>query len=761
MQFKRLWIALAIVLIASFGVLGGVGYKGMKSAPPIPQKLITTDGQVLFVGSAVMDGQNVWQSLGGQEIGSIWGHGAYVAPDWTADYLHRECEIILNQWAKEQGASNYAALSVESQAALRARLEQMVRRNTYDAETGTITVEPVQAAAYKQLADYYAGVFQNGRGDYAIPQGALTDPAKQQRMAAFFWWTAWAASTDRPGQSVTYTQNWPHEELIGNRPTGNAIMWSIISFVMLLAGVGTLVWYFGSKDDAPEQDLKPQTDPLLTLNPTPSQRATIKYFFVVAALWLVQIGLGAVTAHYGVEGNAFFGIPLAKWLPYSITRTWHLQLAIFWIATSWLATGLYIAPAVGGSEPKGQRLGVNVLFAALVLVVGGSLAGEWLGIQQKLGNLWFWFGSQGFEYVDLGRLWQILLFGGLVFWLWLMYRALKPALAKRDDNYALLMMFVVSAIAIPAFYAAGLMYGQRSHLVTAEYWRWWVVHLWVEGFFEVFATVVIAFLFTRLKLLSVKSATRAALFSTVIFLSGGIIGTFHHLYFTGMPASVMALGAVFSALEVVPLVLVGKEAWENIRLTRANPKAPWLGAYKWPVYFFVAVAFWNFVGAGLFGFMINPPVSLYYVQGLNTTPVHGHTALFGVYGMLGLGLMLFCLRALKPGVAWKEKPIAAAFWLINIGLGAMVLLSVLPVGLLQAWASVNHGTWYARSAEFLHGPYMNTLKWMRVPGDSLFALGALILGYFVLGLMLGYSYDRERSQEHEAEEVPMQAAVGE
>ena len=219
----------------------------------------------------------------------------------------------------------------------------------------------------------------------------------------------------------------------------------------------------------------------------------------------------------------------------------------------------------------------------------------------------------------------------------------------------MLILFLISAIAIPLFYAAGLMYGQRSPLITAEYWRWWVVHLWVEGFFEVFATVVIAFLFTRMKLLGIRTATRAVLFSTVVFLSGGIIGTFHHLYFAGTPNSVLALGAVFSAMEVVPLVLIGFEAWENIRLARGNTKAVWVQAYKWPIYFFVAVAFWNFVGAGLFGFFINPPVALYYMQGLNTTPVHGHTALFGVYGMLGLGLMLFCLRASEAGAGLERQ----------------------------------------------------------------------------------------------------------
>src|SRR5581483_6013975 len=330
----------------------------------------------------------------------------------------------------------------------------------------------------------------------------------------------------------------------------------------------------------------------------------------------------------------------------SVARTWHTQIGLFWIATSWLATGLFIAPAVSGYEPKWQRLGVNMLFVAVLLVVVGSLTGEWLGIKQYLGKYWFWLGSQGYEYVDLGRFWQILLFIGLVFWLFLMWRALKPALMRRDENRSLLMLFLISSIAIPLFYGAGLMYGQRSNLTTAEYWRWWVVHLWVEGFFEVFATVVIAFLFTRLRLLSVATATKAVLFSTVVFLSGGIIGTFHHLYFAGTPNVVLALGATFSALEVVPLVLIGFEAWENIRMARAKE---WLSAYRWPINFFVAVAFWIFVGAGLFGFLINPPIALYYMQGLNMTPVHGHTALFGVYGMLGIGLMLFSLRAMQPG----------------------------------------------------------------------------------------------------------------
>ena len=740
MQYKKLWIALSLVMLVSFAVLGGVGYNAINNAPPIPAAVISTDGRVWFTGDTIRDGQNVWQSTGGQEIGTIWGHGAYVAPDWTADYLHRQSEIVLNRWARQGSFADYQSMPAQSRAALQGRLTELTRRNTYDPASDSIVLDPDRAAAFEELAGYYADIFGNGQNAYAIPAGALTDPVKQREMAAFFWWTAWASGTNRPGEEVTYTQNWPHEELVGNRPTGGTVVWSVISFVLLLAGIGGMVWYFGSQEHRPSTDPMPRRDPLLGLRPTPSQKATVKYFFVVAALWVVQVALGAVVAHYGVEGGGFYGIPLAKWLPYSVARTWHLQIGIFWIATSWLATGLYIVPAVGGTEPNGQRLAVNALFVALICVVVGSLAGEWLGIQQKLGNLWFWFGAQGYEYVDLGRVWQILLFAGLVFWLWLMWRGLKPALARRDQTYSLLLLFLISSIAIPLFYAAGLMYGQRSPLITAEYWRWWVVHLWVEGFFEVFATVVIAFLLTRLKLLSMTTATRSVLFSTVIYLSGGIIGTFHHLYFTGTPNSVLALGAIFSALEVVPLVLIGFEAWENIRLSRGTALNPWISAYKWPIYFFVAVAFWNFVGAGLFGFMINPPIALYYVQGLNLTPVHGHTALFGVYGMLGLGLMLFCLRALRPGLMWKDRPLAIAFWFINIGLAAMVLLSTLPIGLAQAWASVEVGMWYARSSEFLHTPILTDLRWMRMFGDTLFAFGAIVLGWFVLGLITGHSF---------------------
>jgi nitric oxide reductase subunit B len=748
MSHRKLWIVFAAVILVSFGILGYYGREIYRQAPPIPKRVLTEEGKTLFDGQAIRDGQNVWQSLGGQELGTIWGHGAYVAPDWSADYLHRESMFMLDHWAKAEGAGSYAQLGAERQAALRARLEAELRRNTYDPATGDLKVSPLRAEAYRALRAHYAGLFQDDpaladlRDSYAIPANAIKDPARSGMLSAFFFWTSWACVTQRPGQEITYTNNWPPEELVGNRATGSLLVWTAFSVILLLSGIALLAYYYASfPEKDPENADLPETDPLLALKATPSMRATLKYFWVVAALIVVQMVLGSVTAHYGVEGSGFYGFPLAEWLPYSVTRTWHVQLGIFWIATSWLATGLFIAPAISGYEPRFQRAGVNFLFVALLAIVIGSLAGEWMGVMQKLGYVSnFWFGHQGYEYVDLGRFWQAFLLVGLFLWLFLMTRAILPAFRNARESRHLLGMFLLSSAAIALFYGAGLMWGRHTNLAVAEYWRWWVVHLWVEGFFEVFATTVIAFLFVRMRLLRAGPATATVLFSTVVFLTGGIVGTFHHLYFAGTPTSVLALGATFSALEVVPLILIGFEAYHNLTLSKA---APWVRAYRWPIYCFIAVAFWNLVGAGIFGFLINPPLALYYMQGLNTTPVHGHTALFGVYGMLGIGLMLFVLKGLGPHKVWKNGLIHFSFWSINGGLALMVLLSVLPVGILQAWASVQKGLWYARSAEFMHMPYMEQLKWLRVVGDTIFAVGAVALGVFVLGLKTGWSLKRE------------------
>ena len=708
-------------------------------SPPIPKSVETSTGEVLFTSADIQRGQNVWQSLGGMQQGSIWGHGAYLAPDWSADWLHREAEILLSLIAGKDILKT--PISENARHELHeAMLREQLRENTFNPATGVITVSVERAQAIHSVAKHYQGLFQAQhdflklRRDYAFPLHSAINNEDAHALTAFFFWTAWSAVTNRPGDDISYTSNWPHDPLVGNTPSASVFMWSIISILLLLAGVASLVWYYVRQYDNWRADLEPETgfakeDYLQAAAITPSMRATAKYFWIVTALFTAQVLLGIVTAHYAVEGQGLYGLPLVDYLPYVITRTWHTQLAVLWIATAWLATGLYVAPLLSGYEPKFQRHGVNFLFFSLLIIVGGSFTGQWLAVHGFISNLKinFWFGHQGYEYIDLGRFWQIYLFIGLLLWVMLVLRALWPALQQKHSS-SLVFLVIVSTISIGLLYGAGLMWGQHTHISIMEYWRWWVVHLWVEGIFEVFATAIISALFVRMGLLRSSVAAIMVLFATIIFLGGGVLGTFHHLYWSGTPLAVLALGSTFSALEVVPLLVVGFEAYNHAKLDK---QALWEKAYHWPFMFFSAVLVWNMIGAGLFGFLINPPIALYYMQGLNTTANHGHAALFGVYGMLGIGLMLYCMRGLTDIRQWNHNLLKITFWSLNIGLAMMTFLSLLPQGLWQTYASVKHYYAYARSADFMHSTLMEAFVWARVPGDIVFSIGTFAFLGFV------------------------------
>lgn len=742
-HYRKFWYILIAILGLTFTLLGFFGAEIYRKAPPIPLYVITSDGKTLMTSEDILDGQSAWQSVGGMQLGSIWGHGAYQAPDWSADWLHRELLSWLDITSHELYKKPYDDLSEKEKVLIQYELKKEYRTNTYDETTGKIIVSPVRAKAIAQTSSYYDKLFSDApefkvtREHYAMKEMTLPNPERRTKMANFFFWTSWAASTERFDGTATYTNNWPHEPLIDNRPTSENLVWSIISIILLIAGVGGLIWAWSFLRSHDEQDQPaPTQDPLSLFKLTPSQSSLGKYLFLVVALFGFQVFLGGFTAHYTVEGQSFYGLNVSKWFPYSLVRTWHIQSALFWIATGFLAVGLFLVPIInGGKDPKYQKLGVDILFWALVAVVLGSFTGNFLAIAHIMPPEWnFWLGHQGYEYVDLGRLWQIGKFLGIVLWLVLMMRGILPTLRKPGGDKNLLALLTASVVAIGLFYGAGFFYGEKTHLSIMEYWRWWIVHLWVEGFFEVFATTALAFIFSSMGLVSQRMATTASLASASLFMLGGVPGTFHHMYFSGTTTPVMAVGATFSALEVVPLIVLGHEAWENWRL---KDRAPWVQKLHWPLLFFVAVAFWNMLGAGVFGFMINPPISLYYIQGLNTTATHAHAALFGVYGFLALGFTLLVLRYIRPTYVLNDKWMKTGFWWLNTGLALMLFTSLLPVGILQMIASAKEGFWYARSEVFMQSEILKTLRWVRTIGDVVFIIGALAVIFQVMnGLFL-------------------------
>ena len=757
MATKGLRNAAVVAFVASMALLLVGGYFARDHVPPIPERV--TSGSIgLTDGAAIRRGQEVYQRYGLMDHGSVWGHGSLRGMDFSAFTLHSLGALVKEYLTAERigekpRSDAYTALPPRPRRdmdALDASVIRELRTNRYRSATQTLELTPAQAYALEQIRLYWEQEFRDGDPRYGFLPNTIPTAAERRDVADFFFWTAWAAGTNRPELTYSYTNNWPPDRTVGNTASTEALVWSIGSVLALFVVLGIVVYvvhrwrFFYGESKAVEAAYG-----LLEIPVTPSQRASAKFFLIAGLLFVVQIFNGGLLAHYTVHPGSFYIELIGQMYPYSWAKTWHLQLAILWIAISWIGTAIYLAPLAAGREPAGQRLLVNILFGAAVAVAVGSLLGEVLGIKGYLGQAWYWLGHQGWEYLELGRLWQILLLGGLIFWLVIVYRAMVPVLRapaqeteEAADRRALTWFYVLSAVFVVAFFGFGLFYGRGTHLTIADYWRWFVVHIWVESIFEFFGVAVISLFLVTLGLVSARSALRVAYLTAILVFVSGIPGTAHHYFWYGGPSFWLALGGVFSSLEPIPLILLVVRAWMEYRSIReAGREFP----YRWPLYFLTASSVWNFLGAGVFGFIINLPIINYYEHATYLTSNHGHTALFGVYGMLAIALILFAWRGLVDKKHWNDRILAISFWGLNGGLFLMFLTGLLPIGLLQVWHSYEQGFWYARSADFYEMPVVQTLgNWRILPDAIIIVLGALPLLYFLLS-----TYARLRGPERE------------
>jgi nitric oxide reductase subunit B len=718
-------------MLAGFTVLIFIAVLAYRDAPPIPDRVLSTSGETLFTGQDITSGQEVFLKYGLMENGTIWGHGAYLGPDFAASYLHHLGVDAAEAGAQKLFGRSMGQLSREEQETVNEEVRLLLKQNRFDPEKNTLVFTEPEAASYRNQITGWGEHFKRPARDGGLKENYISDPGELRQLTSFFAWAAWASVANRPGRDHTYTNDFPYDPLVGNRPTADAILWSAISLITLLAGTALVLFAFGKFDYLGWKGETPLPHPsMLAGAASESQKATIKFFLVVAFLFMAQVLAGGATAHFRADPGSFYGIDLQKVFPSNILRTWHLQLALFWIATSYVGGGLLLARALGETEPKGQVWGINLLFWALVAVVGGSLIGEYLGINQILGNLWFWFGHQGWEYLDLGRGWQVLLALGLVLWAVLLYRGLASAM-QDPERKEISWLFMLSALTIPFFYLPAFFFGSTTGFSIVDNWRFWIIHLWVEGFFELFVTVMVAVIFSRLGVVSRITATRIIYLDAILFLGAGIIGTGHHWYWTGQSNVNLALSSIFSAMEVVPLTLLTLDAWDFIRLTRGQRDAlgkPVAIPHKWTFYFLMAVGFWNFVGAGIFGFLINLPIVSYFEVGTVLTPNHGHAALMGAFGMEAVALMILAFRQVSTDSQWahREKYIRVSFWGLNSGLALMLAGSLFPGGIMQLYDVLNHGYWHARGLDYLNQGFVKRVEWARLPGDAIFIVFGVI-----------------------------------
>lgn len=712
----------AITVAAAVGVLTYGTVAAARAAPPIPDRAVTAAGVVVYTHADVVAGKKVFQRADLMDFGSLYGNGSYFGPDWGTDYLHRQTVLMRDLAARMTAGSAYAALPMDARRQVDASVRADVRTNRY--RDGVLTLSAGQVAAYQRLTGYYTRLFRDGDKSLGLTAGLVKKPADAGHLTAFLSWVAWTSVTQRPGHSYTYTNNWPYDPGVGNTATGSLLLWTWLSLALaaVLAACVYLVnrRFMAAPAGTPDSPGLPSEVPL-----TPSQRSTGKWFLLVPTLLVVQGLVGAVMAHYFADRSSFFGLDIRSLLPYQVAHAWHLQLAIAWIAAAWLAAGLFLGPLVGRREPRRQRLLANLLWGAVVAVVVGSLLGIYFGVRSSgRGLSWWWFGNQGLEYLQLGRFFQIALFAGLLVWAVLLARAFQPALRRRGGLGSLEGLLLYSGIGIGVIYLFGMLplSEPMTSATMTDYWRWWVVHLWVEGMFEFFTVAVIGYAVLSMGLLPRRFVERTVMLELILVFGSGIIGTGHHFYWVGDPAVWLSLGAMFGMLEVIPLAFMLARAWREYRLVRTAGRAfPQRTAFR----FFTAAAIWNLVGAGLLGGVLNPPIVNYYEHGEFLTVAHGHAAMFGTFGLLAIGLMYLALRGITSPDWWTDRLPTWAFWLFNAAIVLWLALTALPVGVAQVFAATEHGYWYARSLAFYNG--WTVAQWLRLVGDIAFLVGGGIL----------------------------------
>lgn len=731
---KNWWLPLLIIFVISIAGVSIIGMHTYTEAPPIPN-FVSSKNEKLFSKNDVLDGQAVFLRYSLMQYGSMFGDGANRGPDFTAEALHEiAASMQLYYKSKYSSETNSELLHYT----LSEKVKAEIKRNNYQDATNELILTDAQIFAVTSLKKYYINKFTNPNAPGAFkPYGYIKDTTQLKQLAVFFYWGAWVCGAERPEKNYSYTHNWPFDPIAGNTPSAPIILWSILGSLGLILGIGLVLYYHGRLEQLDDMTYTRNPQAFMSYNqiadfsPTLIQKSTYKYFFAAILLFGLQVLSGILTVHDFVGLEQMFGLRFSQLFPITITRSWHVQLSILWISACWIGASFFMMSLLVPQQSKQQLRLVNIIFYLIVFMVGGALMGMFAGPLGLLGEAWYWWGNQGWEYMEPGKFWQILL--GVVFILWaiVIYKGVKPVM-KLKQPWALPNWLVYATFSIIILLISGFIATPKTNFVIADFWRWMVVHMWAEAFFEVFTTVLIGYFMVVMGLVNKNAAIRVIYLATLLFLGSGLLGISHNFYWNAKPVFTMALGSVFSTLQVVPLILLTLEAWRFSKLPRlleeqngAHSSLEKFG-FSEVFLFLVAVNFWNFFGAGLMGFIINLPIANYYEHGTYLTVNHGHAALMGVYGNLALASVLFCSQLLIKASYWNKRLIRVVFWSINVGLLLMVLLDLFPAGIWQFTEVTEKGLWYARSHYFTESKGFITLTWLRLLGGALFTLGGVL-----------------------------------
>lgn len=685
-----------------------------KEVPPLPAMVKSSNGEVLYTQQDIVAGKGYFQQFGLMGYGTLLGMGSYMGPDFTTEVMHHKITKLYELYAQELYAKPLKDLNQEQQAIIKAKVIADVRSPKLTEDEVIYSDKATQS--YKSTLEYISNFLIKGNKDWGY-QGNIIKENEAKAIMAFFDWSSLVATTFRDGKEVTWSNNWPNEPLIDQNATWESQSISLWEWLWLWPLTILILWFsyeYLIKDKSNE----PLSAPLEIKGIFKSQEKLLKYIPVVALFSVIQLVLGGYLAHIYATPNETFIIP-QEWLPFNVVRQFHINLAIIWVTIGWLVGGLFIAPLVSGKDLRFPKL-VDVLWIALLVVGGGGLIGMYLGTQGYLRETWFWLGSEGREYLELGRVWDIGLLIGLVFWFLMVFFTIKKA--KQD---ILVGTIIWSAFGIATLYISGMMPIHKiiPNFTVDDYYRWWVVHLWVELTFEIFASGVIAFLSVALGLVRKSVAQKVMLFELVLIVLTGILGVGHHYWWQGADSHWIAIGGIFSALEPLPLVILMIEAIKEQKHIKAmGRKFEWGVPFLW----LAGSAFLNWFGAGWLGMVINTPIINYYSHGTYLIIPHGHVAMLGAFGFIAYAFVYMVAKAnsLAKGLEWSDSASKLGFWLLTIGV-VLYSLPTLIIGLHQTQVAFEYGYYFARLRETLEA--VEGWMWFRILPDSMMIIGGIII----------------------------------
>jgi nitric oxide reductase subunit B len=734
---KKYWMGLFLIVaaisISGLIYLGRATYTG---APP-DANFISSSGKTVLSRQLVSRGEEVFHLRGLMSYGSFWGDGAERGPDFTADALHRT--VVAMRTFYENELKKERAVTPYDKEAIAARVRLEVHNNTWDEKSGTITLNDAQIFAFDEVHKHYTSMFMDPNYPELFQTGYITDPENIRALSAFFFWGGWVSAANRPGENYSYTHNWPYDPDAGNHPTSATYIWSFLSIFALFLGIGAVLYVYGQMkvlggEPFVENGTSLTTSDLENEYVRPTQRATYKFFALAMILFGLQVLAGIISATDFIRP---FGIFLGDIIPFTVARSYHALFQIFWFFMCWVGYTIFFLPRLS-KVPSGQKFLINLLFLLCVITGGGALVGIYLGQTGALGTgeMAYWFGSQGWEFMELGRAFQFVLLVAFALWIYIIYRGVKTWLTKRNMWSVPAWLLYGSGIMV-GFLFFGILVSPETNFAIADYWRWMVVHMWVEVTFEVFTTVIVGYMLVQMGLVTRLMAERIIFLAVMLFLITATIGISHNFYWIAKPTGIIALGSVFSTLQVLPLLLLTLDAWrmrqegDRAEEHRAQGKQMFVMEGVWM--FILAVNFWNIFGAGVFGSLINLPIVNYFEHATYMTGNHAHAAMFGVKGNIALAGMLFCCQHLFHKNSWNPKLVRTSFWSLNIGIAMMMFLDLFPVGVYQMVIVLQEGLWYARSSEIVMGTVWKTLTYFRMIGGGVFVLGGLLpLIWFIL-----------------------------